>query len=102
MKVMITPEDVGLSSPRLGRIRPWIRAYLDAGKLPGATIFVARHGKAAYCESFGFVDLEAKKPMNADAILRFYSMTKPITAVALMMLYEQGLFHASLYFRRRR
>jgi CubicO group peptidase (beta-lactamase class C family) len=92
MKEMALPEHVGLSSARLERIQPWIQAYLDAGKLPGATILVARHGKAAYCRSFGLSDLEANKPMTIDTILRFYSMTKPITTVALMMLYEQGHF----------
>ena len=92
MEMMSKPQDVGLSSTRLERIRPWIQGYLDAGKLPGATILVARHGKAVFCDSFGFRDLEAQQPMTADTILRFFSMTKPITAVALMMLYEQGFF----------
>lgn len=92
MEMISKPQDVGLSSTRLARIRPWIQGYLDAGKLPGATILVARHGKAVFCESFGFRDLEAQQPMTADTILRFYSMTKPITSVALMMLYEQGFF----------
>ena len=86
------PEEVGLSSELLGRIRPWLRGYLETGKLPGATTLVARHGKIVFCESEGFRDLEASKPMTADTILRFYSMTKPITSVALMMLYEEGLF----------
>ena len=92
MKEMALPEEVGLSSSRFERIQPWIQSYLDTGKLPGATIFVARHGRAVYCESFGYSDLKARKPMNTDTILRFYSMTKPITTVALMMLYEQGQF----------
>ncbi len=89
---MCKPEDVGLSSARLGLMKPWIQTYLDAGKLPGATIFVARHGKAAYCKTFGLRDVEANLPMQTDTIFRFYSMTKPITAVALLMLYEEGLF----------
>ena len=92
MAVFAKPEEVGLSSERLGRIRPWLRGYLETGKLPGATTLVARHGKIVFCESQGFRDLEASKPMTADTILRFYSMTKPITSVALMMLYEKGLF----------
>lgn len=92
MAVFAKPEEVGLSSERLGRIRPWLRGYLETGKLPGATTLVARHGKIVYCESEGFRDLEASKPMASDTILRFYSMTKPITSVALMMLYEEGLF----------
>ena len=92
MEVFTKPEEVGLSSKCLARIRPWLQGYLESGKLPGATILVARHGKVVYCESEGFRDVEAAKPMTADAILRFYSMTKPITSVALMMLYEKGLF----------
>lgn len=92
MEAIAKPEEVGLSSTRLARIRPWIQRYLDAGKLPGATTLVARHGKVVYCESSGYCDVEAQKPMSADTILRFYSMTKPITAAALMMLYEEGLF----------
>ena len=92
MEVFTKPEEVGLSSERLARIRPWLQGYLESGKLPGATILVARHGKVVFCESEGFRDLEAAKAMTADAILRFYSMTKPITSVALMMLYEEGLF----------
>ena len=89
---MCKPEDVGLSSQRLELIQPWIQSYLDDGKLPGATVFVARHGKPVYCKSFGLRDLEAKQPMRTDTILRFYSMTKPITTVALLMLYEEGRF----------
>jgi CubicO group peptidase (beta-lactamase class C family) len=92
MEAIAKPEEVGLSSTRLARIRPWIQGYLDVGKLPGATILVARHGKVVFCESFGFRDLEAQQPMTADTMLRFYSMTKPITSVAMMMLYEQGFF----------
>jgi CubicO group peptidase (beta-lactamase class C family) len=92
MAVFAKPEEVGLSSERLRRIRPWLRDYLQTGKLPGATTLVARHGKIVFCESEGFRDLEASQTMTADTILRFYSMTKPITSVALMMLYEEGLF----------
>lgn len=90
MELMCKPEDVGLSSTRLDLIQPWIRIYLDDGKLPGATILVARHGKTVYCKTFGLRDLEAGLPMRTDTILRLYSMTKPITAVALLMLYEEG------------
>ena len=89
---MCKPEDVGLSSARLELMKPWIQTYLDTGKLPGATIFVARHGRAVYCETFGLRDMEANQAMQTDTILRIYSMTKPITAVALLMLYEEGRF----------
>ena len=53
---------------------------------------MARHGKIVFCETMGYGDLEKKKPLALNSILRFYSMSKPITAVAIMMLYEQGLF----------
>jgi CubicO group peptidase (beta-lactamase class C family) len=89
---MCKPEEIGLSSARLELIQPWIQTYLVAGKLPGATIFVARNGKVAYCKTFGLRDVEANQPMQTDTILRFYSMTKPITAVAVLMLYEEGCF----------
>jgi CubicO group peptidase (beta-lactamase class C family) len=92
MEVSTKAEEVGLSSKRLGRIRPWLENYLKTGKLPGATILVARQGKLVFCESAGFRDLEASIPMTSDTIFRFYSMTKPITSVAIMMLYEAGLF----------
>ncbi|MGD9288645.1 MAG: serine hydrolase domain-containing protein [Desulfobacterales bacterium] len=92
MEVLTKAEEVGLSSKRLGRIRPWLENYVKTGKLPGATILVARQGKVVFCESAGFRDLEASIPMTADTIFRFYSMTKPITSVAIMMLYEAGLF----------
>lgn len=72
MEILSKPQDVGLSSTRLERIRPWIQDYLDAGKLSGATTLVARHGKVVFCESIGFRDLEAQQPMTADTILRFY------------------------------
>jgi CubicO group peptidase (beta-lactamase class C family) len=92
MEINNSPESVGLSSERLKRIRPWMQKYLDKGKLPGATTLVARKGKVVFCESLGFGDIEAKKPLKVDSIHRFYSMTKPVTSVAVMMLYEQGLF----------
>jgi CubicO group peptidase (beta-lactamase class C family) len=92
MQDVISPEKVGLSSTRLGRLRPWIQGYLDAGKLPGAVIFVARHGRPAYRESFGHADLQNRSSMTTDTIFRLYSMTKPVTAVALLMLYEEGRF----------
>ncbi len=92
MEINAKPEEVGLSTERLARIRPWVQRYLDEGKLPGSTTLVARRGQVVYCESLGYSDLEARKPLKADNILRFYSMTKPITAVALLMLYEKGLF----------
>jgi CubicO group peptidase (beta-lactamase class C family) len=83
----------GLSTARLARIGDYLqRRYIDPGKLMGAQILVARHGQVAYRQSFGRSDRERDRPMADDTIVRLYSMTKPITSVALMMLYERGLF----------
>jgi len=87
-----TPEQVGLSAKRLERIRPVMQRYVDRKKLAGVLTLVARRGKIAHLECFGMMDLEAGKPMQADALFRLYSMTKPITSVAVMMLYEEGRF----------
>ncbi|OQY05001.1 MAG: serine hydrolase [Desulfobacteraceae bacterium 4572_123] len=92
MDVGSVPERLGLSKERLGRIRTWMQRYIDEAKLPGATTLVARHGEVAFSQTLGYGDLEKKKPLTQDSILRFYSMTKPVTAVAVMMLYEQGIF----------
>ncbi|MBM3225767.1 MAG: beta-lactamase family protein [Candidatus Tectomicrobia bacterium] len=88
---MVKPEEVGLSTPRLARIQPYFQRYIDAGKLAGTLTLVARHGQVAYCEPQGHLELERQRPMQRDSIFRIYSMSKPITSVALMMLYEQGL-----------
>lgn len=69
-----------------------MQSYVDQNKLAGLIAMVARCGKVVYFERFGMMDLEAAKPMQFDTIFRIYSMTKPITSVALMMLYEEGLF----------
>ncbi len=86
------PEDVGLCSRRLARVRSWMESYVDAGKLPGALTLVARRGKLVFLETLGRRDVEAAKPLELDTIFRIYSMTKPITSVAVMMLYEEGHF----------
>jgi CubicO group peptidase (beta-lactamase class C family) len=88
----ITPEDVGFSAGRLSRIGTWMQGYIDHNKLAGTIAVVARRGQVAYLERFGMMDLEAAKSMQFDTIFRIYSMTKPITSVALMMLYEEGRF----------
>jgi CubicO group peptidase (beta-lactamase class C family) len=90
--MMVKPEEVGLSSPRLERIRTHFQRYIDTGKLAGTVTLIARRGQMAYCEAQGHVDLERQRPMQPDSIFRIYSMSKPITSVALMMLYEHGLF----------
>jgi len=88
----VTPEEVGFSASRLSRIGMWMQGYIDQNKLAGTIAMVARCGKVIYLERFGMMDLEAAKPIQFDTIFRIYSMTKPITSVALMMLYEEGRF----------
>jgi len=86
------PEQVGLSTARLARLNEVMkRRYVDGGSLPGLITQVFRRGELVHCGLAGHMDLERDKPMREDAIFRIYSMTKPITAVALMMLAEEGL-----------
>lgn len=87
-----TPEEVGLSSARLERIAPVMQSYVEENKLAGLMTMVARRGKVVHFERFGMMVREADKPMEFDTIFRIYSMTKPITSVAIMMLYEEGHF----------
>src|SRR3569833_278958 len=83
----------GLDARRLERISEHLeRNYIGPGKIAGCQVSVARHGHMAFQKSFGSMDLERGKPMADDAIFRIYSMTKPITSVALMTLYEKGYF----------
>ena len=89
---MIEPESVGMSSSRLSRIRTAMERHIGPDKIAGAVGLVARRGELVGLETVGLTDREADKPMQADAIFRLYSMTKPITCVALMMLYEQAEF----------
>lgn len=84
------PEDVGLSSERLARIATFAKAEIEAGHIPGAVVAVARRGRLVYFEAFGQSDKKAGTPMKTDAIFSLASMTKPMTAVAALQLYEQG------------
>lgn len=88
----VTPEDLGLSAPRLVKIDLMTQKYIDEGKLPGTITVVARRGKIAHFECQGRMDIEADKMVAQDTIFRIYSMSKPVTSVALMMLYEDGHF----------
>jgi CubicO group peptidase (beta-lactamase class C family) len=90
--MLVKPEEVGLSSPRLARIGEHFQRYIDAGKLAGVLTLVARRGQIAYLEPQGHLEIERRRPLTRDAVFRIYSMTKPITSVGLMMLYEQGRF----------
>ncbi len=84
------PEEVGLSSSRLDNIRKVLGAKVDAGEIPGYVALVARRGKVAYFEAYGTQNPNTKAPMTRDSIFRVYSMTKPITSVAAMILVEEG------------
>ncbi len=86
------PDTVGLSEERLDRVTATLEDDIAAGRLPGGVALVAREGKIAYFESRGMADAENKVPMREDTIFRIYSMSKPITGVALMTLYEEGKF----------
>lgn len=88
----VAPEDVGMSSERLERLHGAMRGLVDEGRLAGITTMIARHGKVADFQAYGFRDREAGDSMAHDDIFRIYSMSKPITGVALMILYEEGKF----------
>ena len=87
------PEDVGLSPERLARIAPFFRTrYVETGRLPGVLTLVARQGQVAHLECTGYADVEHQVAVRPDTIFRIYSMTKPVTSVALLSLYEEGQF----------
>ena len=88
----VDPSVVGVSQERLERITRWLEQQVGGGKLAGASALVARRGKIAYLQCAGFADKEDGKVLAPDSIVRIYSMTKPLTAVAAMMLYEEGCF----------
>jgi len=88
----ITPEEVGFSSERLSRLSHVMQSHVDQNHCAGLVALLVRHGRVFYFESFGMMDLEAQKPMQLDTIFRIYSMSKPVTSVAVLTLYEQGHF----------
>ena len=79
-------ERVGLSPERLGRIDGWMQRQVDSGRLAGLTVVISRRGQLAYAQSRGLADVARGVAMAADTVVRIYSMTKPLTSVALMML----------------
>ncbi len=85
-----TPESVGISSERLRRLDDGLRKFVDDHRLAGVTTLLARHGKIVHTDSYGKKDVRNPDPIQRDSIFRIYSMTKPITGVAMMMLYEEG------------
>jgi len=84
------PEDVGMSSARLERIRSLIDGHIAAKDFSGAVTLVARKGKLVHFEARGLADIEANKPMRTDALFALASMTKPVTVVAMLRLMEDG------------
>jgi CubicO group peptidase (beta-lactamase class C family) len=87
------PADLGFDADRLARLRHWMQRHVDAGRIPGAQALVARRGRVVLHEWAGRMDVDAGRPWTRDTIARIYSMTKPVTSVALLMLYEDGLVH---------
>ncbi len=85
-----TPESVGMSSVRLQKIRTVLQREIDANRMPGAVVMVARNGKLVYSDAIGYQDKQNGIPMKEDSLFRIYSMTKPIVSVAAMMLVEDG------------
>lgn len=86
------PHGAGLDPARLVRIDKLIQAAVDNAEIPGAVAIVVRHGKIGYHRGFGYADLEQKRPIQLDSIFRIASMTKAVTSVGTMILYEQGRF----------
>ena len=84
------PSELGLLPDRLQRLKDVLQDEINRQRLPGAVALIARHGKIALFDSFGWQDPATKTPMTSDSVFRIYSMTKPITSVATMMLYEAG------------
>ena len=86
------PESVDMSSERLDRIKPFMQAYIDDGKLAGVQTLVARRGRIVHFESMGTLNLDTGEPLKEDSLFRIYSMTKPVVSLAAMMLHEEGKF----------
>jgi CubicO group peptidase (beta-lactamase class C family) len=92
LKIETAPEDVGFDPERLKRIDRHFERYVDDGRLPGWTIAISRRGHIVHLRTYGQRDLDSGAPIELDTLFRIYSMTKPITSVAAMMLYEEGAF----------
>ena len=91
LKVEIDPAEAGFGPERLERIDRHFARYVDDGRLPGWLLAVTRAGRVVHLSAYGQRDVEAGLPVELDTIFRVYSMTKPVTSVAAMMLVEEGL-----------
>jgi CubicO group peptidase (beta-lactamase class C family) len=89
------PESVGFSAERLARLDSSMKSLVDSKKLAGMVTVLARHGKIVQEKTYGYADVAGQKPMQKDTIVRIFSMTKPITGIAMMMLYEEGKWKPS-------
>lgn len=87
------PSLLGFDAGRLQRIDRWMERYVRDEKFPGSSVLIARNGQIVHLAATGLRSIEEEKPFETDTIVRIYSMTKPVTSVAVMMLVEQGLFH---------
>ena len=92
MTPVIAPETVGMCSERMSRIPEFFKAYVDNKKVSGLSVLVARKGEKIHHSCVGVKDWDTGEPIEQDTIFRIYSMTKPITSIALMMLFEEGKF----------
>ncbi len=92
IEVEVAPDEVGVDPRRLERVGSHFRRYVDEGMLPGWLALAARGGRVFHLDTYGHRDLEAGLPVETDTVFRIYSMTKPITSVAAMMLWEEGAF----------
>ncbi|MDA8739507.1 beta-lactamase family protein, partial [Luminiphilus sp.] len=96
MAIEVDARAAGFEAKKLARIGEHLsERYVEPGKIAGCQVLVSRHGIPAYFESYGLMDRERNKPMQDDTLFRIYSMSKPITSVALMMLWEEGRFQLS-------
>lgn len=89
---VVEPAKVGVSAEKLGEIRTVLQGYVDNGNLPGFLTVIARKGQIVHFETIGMRDVENEKPVEPDTIFRIYSMSKPITSVAAMILFDDGKF----------
>ena len=85
-----TPQSVGISEDSLNVATQRLHKYVDEGKLPGTYVKIIKDDKVVYDDKYGFIDIDKKKPIEETSLYRIFSMTKPITAVAIMSLYDQG------------
>jgi CubicO group peptidase (beta-lactamase class C family) len=93
--VVAKPESVGLSSDALAKMDEGMQSIVEKQHLAGVVTLVARHGKVVHLQAYGMQDLASKTPMRTDTIAQMASMTKPVTGVAMMMLYEEGKWRPS-------